>query len=267
MDAIDQLWAVARRRGPIDARQLLDALSSVDAADVERADERTKMLVRDAAAALRGFRATAADHAPRVSRLPKFSPPEPDSGDVGFPSLELRLMEPTDPAVLFDLLRDVGRRVHARCSLTVGGSLALMVDGLIIRSTEDIDVVDELPEAIRSEHALMHDLTRRYGLKLTHFQSHYLNEGWQRRVRSLGAFGSITAFRVDPIDVLVGKLFSSRTKDLDDVRLALPLVDRQTFVERVATTTARWRADEKLNAAAISNWYVISGEETLPPAR
>lgn len=267
MNAIDHLWAVTRRGRPIDARRLLDALANVDAADVERADERTKMLVRDAAAALRRFPATAPDHAARLDRLPPFAAPSADCGDVGFPSLELRMIEPTDPDVLFQMLRDLGQRVRTRCSLTVGGSLALMVDGLIARQTDDVDVVDELPEAIRSDHALMHEITRRYGLKLAHFQSHYLVDGWQQRVRSLGVFGSIAAFRVDPIDVLVGKLFSARTKDVDDVRLALPLVDRQAFVDRLSTTTARWRADEKLHAAAVSNWYVITGEASLPPAR
>lgn len=267
MNAIDQLWAVAKRRGPIDARRLLDALVAVDPRDVEHADERTKMLVRDAATALRNFPATDPAHADRANALPAFSPPEPDPMDRGFRTLELRLMEPTDPQSLIDLLQDLSRHVHGRCSLTIGGSLSLMIAGLLIRETDDIDVVDEVPAEIREQHDLLPELATDHGLRLAHFQSHYLPDGWQRRIGSIGVFGSITAFRVDPVDVLVGKLFSVRRKDTNDIRLVLPLIERQSFVDRIASSTTRWRADAKLLAAATSNWYVLTGEDTLPPAR
>lgn len=175
-------------------------------------------------------------------------------------------MEPTNPDVIFDMLRDLGRRVREPCSITVGGSFALMLEQLVVRRTDDVDLVDEVPATIRVEHDLLDTMARRYGIQLGHFQSHYLPSGWQRRVRSLGVFGSITAFRVDPIDVLVCKLFSRREKDFDDVRLALPLVDRQSFVDRVATATGPWRAIPAMAEIARSNWYVLTGENALPPA-
>ena len=267
MDAIDRLWAITKRRGPIDARRLLDALSAVDPRDVDDADERTKMLCRDAAAALRKFPATDPTHVGRARALPAFSPPEPDPMNRGFRTLELRLVEPTNPEVLFDMLRDLGRRVHQPCSIIVGGSFALMLEQLIVRQTDDVDVVDELPPAIRDEHDLRDNLARRYGIRFGHFQSHYLPGGWQQRVRSLGIFGSITAYQVDPIDVLVCKLFSRREKDFDDVRLALPLVDRQSFIDRVAMATGPWRAIPSMHEVAKSNWYVLTGEDDLPVAR
>ena len=175
-------------------------------------------------------------------------------------------MEATSAEDLFSLLRDLGRRVHQPSSITVGGSLALIVEDLISRTTNDIDVVNELPQVIRQEHVLIDELAQRYRLRLAHFQSHYLPDGYEQRVHSLGRFGSITAFRVDPLDVLTGKLFSARTKDLDDVRLALPLIDRASFVDRIARTTSRWRADDRLREAAERNWYILTGDETLPPA-
>ncbi len=65
----------------------------------------------------------------------------------------------------------------------------------------------------------MNGLVERYGLRLAHFQSHYLPDGWQRRVESFGVFGELAVFLVDPVDIAVGKLFSRRDKDLDDVRM------------------------------------------------
>lgn len=267
MSAIDELWAVATRGGPVDARRLLDALAAIDPRDVEVADERTRILCRDAGAAVRNFRATDPSFSRRANALPAFPPPEPDPMDRGFRTLEARLMEPTDPALLHEMLRDLGRRVREPCAITIGGSFTLMLDRLIVRRTDDVDVVDELPPAIRDQHDLLDQLARRYGIRIGHFQSHYLPRGWQRRVRSLGVFGSITASRVDPIDVLVCKLFSRREKDFDDVRLALPLVGREAFVDRVATSTGPWRAIPNMLETATRNWYVLTGEESLPPAR
>ena len=42
----------------------------------------------------------------------------------------------------------------------VGGSIALILPGYRERATTDIDVVDELPAEIRSQHALLDDLRK-----------------------------------------------------------------------------------------------------------
>ena len=60
---------------------------------------------------------------------------------------------------------------------------------LLERRTDDIDVEDEVPSEIRSRHDLLDQLAKSYGLRLTHFQSHYLPEGWQSRLHLLGVFG------------------------------------------------------------------------------
>ena len=51
-----------------------------------------------------------------------------------------------------------------------------------------MDVVNELPEVIRSDHNLVNDLAAKYDLRLAHFASHYLPNNWQNRTRSVGIF-------------------------------------------------------------------------------
>ena len=184
--------------------------------------------------------------------------------EKGFTLLGGRIVDATDPETLFQMLRDLGRRVQIETTLTIGGSLSLMMDALIIRKTDDVDLVDEVPAAIRNEHALLDELTSKYGLKLAHFQSHYLPEGWARRVRSVGKFGKVTAFRVDPLDVLAGKLFSSRPKDFGDIRSAWQLIDRDAWRDRIARCTTAFRGEGKMLVAALHNWYILTGEEQLP---
>jgi hypothetical protein len=111
---------------------------------------------------------------------------------------------------------------------------------------------------------LLEQLADRYRLQLTHFQSHYLPDGWAGRTESLGQFRLLSVRVVDALDVLAGKLFSRRTKDLDDVRLALPKIDRAAYRQRLATSTRAFRADAALLDAARRNWYVVTGEDELP---
>jgi hypothetical protein len=146
----------------------------------------------------------------------------------------------------------------------VGGSSALILLDLLSRKTEDIDVVDELPVSVRAEHALLQQLVARYGLRLAHFQSHYLPQGWQQRLRSFGRFGRLDVHLVDPIDIFVGKLFSSRMKDRDDLRALSPQLDRSAIVDRLSSSANTLAADPTLKANAENNWYIVYGQQ-LPP--
>ena len=128
------------------------------------------------------------------------------------------------------------------------------------RATKDIDIVDEVPEELRNQHRLLDDLALRYQLQLAHFQSHYLPSGWERRVRSLGAFGQLQVFIVDPYDIFVGKLFSMRTKDRADLNALASHLNRERVAERVRQSTAGLRGDPRLLDAAKQNWYVLFGE-------
>ena len=260
-------WQVVKRGGAVRAIDLLRAIA--DPATTNSAEYRTGLLVRDATRALAKLwgepvlrrRLEILKAPPSIIR--RLSDPSTD--EVGFPSLEFRTMETTNPDDVRSMLRELGRAIHQPTQLIIGGSIALIMDALIIHETEDIDVVDEVPEPIRREHELLAEYVKRYGLQITHFQSHYLPDGWRSRIKSLDRFGSIDVFLVDPYDILTGKLFSRRSKDLDHIRHALKLLDAATLRDRVARTTAAYRRDELLLEAGLKNWYILTGEADLPP--
>lgn len=264
-DMIDRAWQLARTPGPVDAEQLFDAVK--DPAVLRARDPRTRRLAADAFVALGGFwgsvelhKRLAACHIEQdVRTLVRDRGP-----DDGFATLRDRVMNATHPESVLQLLRELGTRLQTPIAIVVGGSIALMLESLIVRYTDDVDVVDEIPKPLRDEHELLASLAARYGLKLTHFQSHYLPDGWESRTRSLGQFGSMAVRVVDPIDILVGKLFSKRPKDLDDVRLAWPKIDQKAFRSRLVGSTNAFRADGSLAASAQANWYIVTGEESLP---
>jgi len=168
------------------------------------------------------------------------------------------------PDDVLALLRELSLHVHSPTRIVIGGSIALILRGQLSRSTEDIDLVDEIPAELRSEHKLLDDLSAEYGLRLAHFQSHYLPQGWEQRIVSVGAFGKLQVFAVDVYDIFVGKLFSARSKDRSDLRAILPNLDRQTLMARLRQTTAPFRSDSQLLDAATKNWFILTGEEKLP---
>jgi len=173
-------------------------------------------------------------------------------------------MNATAPDILLQLLRELGTHVLDPASVTIGGSLALMLDAPIVRHMDDVYLIHEIPEPLRREQALLASLAARYDLKFTLFQSHYLPEEWEKRTRSLGVYGKLTVRVIDSLDILAGKLFSRRTKDLDDVRLAFPRIDSVSLRERIRTSTTHFRRDASLLAAAMQNWYIVTGENQLP---
>jgi hypothetical protein len=261
------IWSLIRSGGAIDAQCLLEAL--VQAGSSLDADTRSRMLRRDVMAALMDYWGAA-----HLRRRLRWSGADelfdaafaqaPARQEGAFTTLRERLVNATNPDSLLQMLRELGTKITAPTSVTIGGSLTLMLDSLIARATDDADIVDEIPAPLRQEHALLDELTQRYGLKLTHFQSHYLPDGWRQRTRSLGRFGKIDAFVVDSLDVLAGKLFSKRTKDLDDIRAAWPLIDQSNFRDRLLHSTNSFRSDPDLVGAAQRNWYIITGEQNLP---
>ena len=68
---------------------------------------------------------------------------------------------------------------------------------------------------------------------------------------------------VDPYDVFLGKLFSSRSKDLDDLRMMAERLDKTKLTQQYVATTGALRADNQLRSAAKRNWYILFGE-SLP---
>ena len=254
------LWELARSGQPIDATALALAIAAQSA--LEDPDFRTELLIRDSLNAL-------SQHWGEP-RLRAWLGGQPESarirsiwrsplGPAGFPSLLRRIMDATRPETLLAFFRELGTRITRPARLNVGGSSSLILGGLLARHTDDIDVVDEVPADIRSNHDLLHELAWAYGLNLAQFQSHY-PANWQSRLRSLGEFGQLAVYVVDAYDMLVSKLTSARRKDRDDLRAVTPAVDKRTLAERLTREGAGLIAEPKLLENARANWYIVYGE-------
>ena len=129
-------------------------------------------------------------------------------------------------------------------------ALALQHLGDHTGGAEDIDLVDEVPATLREDPAALDRLAQRHGLRLTHFQSHYLPSGWKSRVTSIGVFGSLRAFAVSEDDVFLSKLFSSRERDRDDLRMLAPQLDRTHVAQLMQTDAKALLGEQKLRDAA-----------------
>ena len=255
------LWGLTSGRPWIDPTELAAALERQVAQNA--LDYRTRLLIRDSLDALSQHwgRQTleswlSQSQAGEVLRAIWRS----DLGAPGFPSLVQRIMQTLNPETVRQFLRELGSSLGRETRINVGGSIALILDGKLSRRTEDIDVVDEVPPEVRLEHELLARLASRYGLSVTHFQSHYLPSGWAERLHWVGEFGRLTVFLVDPYDIFVGKLFSAREKDLDDLRELAPQLDKEMIVRRLRDSAKLLRAEKKLAEEAARNWYVVYGE-------
>jgi hypothetical protein len=139
-------------------------------------------------------------------------------------------VDATSPDAIHSYLRELATHVHRPVRLVIGGSVALILEGLLSRSTEDIDIVDEVPAEVRQQHALLEQLRQDHGLQLAHFQSHFLPSGWEVRLHSLEPVGRVEVALVDRYDIFLGKLFSARRKDRNDLRTLLPVLDLETIL-------------------------------------
>jgi hypothetical protein len=246
---------------------LLDAVVE-EARGVRALDVRTRMLIKESLHALRErwgddvlhARVSAPDTPARLSDIvaEKFD-------KQGFPSLLRRTMETTKAETVLQFLRDLSGEINQPARIDIGGSTALILEGLLFRRTEDIDVVDEVPAPLRSKREVLARLAERYDLRLAHFQSHYLPNGWENRTHVLGRFGELEVRLVDALDIFVGKLFSRREKDLDDLRALAPQIDRAKIEERLQSAAECMLSDPALRANAEKNWWIVFGAK-LPNA-
>ena len=257
------LWSLVLDSISIDPTDLLQAIE----AEAGRADHdfRTRLLLRDSYFALKnkwGVERLRMRLSPTAAAAIDRLLTE-DLGEKGFSSLENRLMEHTRPETIERFLRELGSSVRESCSLHIGGSCGLILLGLLHCRTDDVDTVNEVPAPIRKNHELMERLITRYGLRLAHFQSHYLPDNWESRLKSFGVFGPLQVFLVDPVDIALGKLFSRREKDLDDVRSLLPAIGKLALKERLESSGKSLRSDPTLCQNAKRNWYILFGD-SLP---
>jgi hypothetical protein len=253
------LWDLAYSPA-IDAAALADAVAKQGASVLQ--DVRTRLLLRDSLRALQGhwgedrFRAWMSRQATHAA-LADLMRADPEQS--GFPSLSRRIVDAIRPETVLQFLRELSLHVDRPTRLAVGGSTALILRGLLVRHTEDIDVVDEVPTNLREQHDLLDALSARYGLRLTHFQSHYLPAGWEQRLRPFDVMGPLRVELVDEYDLFVGKLFSAREKDRDDLRSMLPLLDRTKIVERMQSSAGAMMNEPSLRDSAARNWFILCG--------
>jgi len=262
---VADLWGLVWGKPQVDPRALADAIERT--APQAGLDFRTRLLIRDASDALERHwgagrwegwlsRSPAREAIQTIRRE--------GLGEPGFPHLEGALMDLTDPEIVREYLRELGTALHHPTRMAIGGAIALILADRLSRATEDIDVVDEVPAELRKQHKLLEGLLQRYGLKLTHFQSHFLPSGWDRRTHSLAPFGRLQVDLVDELDIFLGKLFSAREKDRDDLRQLLRGLDRGQVLHRLQATCGSFLADANLRANAERNWYVLTGEALAP---
>ena len=182
---MDGLWAVARGSPYVDPNELARAVEEAAGAQFDSLDYRTRLLVRDGLEALRShwgaarFDAWFAQSPQRdaLKRLRANDTIASTPPDEGFPTLAGRLVNPTDRNTVMQLLRELSTHVTQPTRLVIGGSIAMLLAGHLARHTDDIDVVDELPASLRVQPDLLENLARRYGLRLAHFQSHFVGLG------------------------------------------------------------------------------------------
>lgn len=261
------LWTLTRCFPSIDPERLARAVEAAVEAG-EHLDFRTRLLVRDSVRALERHWGR-----PRLARWLRNNPVGPrieairqeDLGEVGFPSLEARIMADTDPDRVKMFLRDLGEKLTKSVRLEVGGSMALILTGYLSRGTEAIDVVDEVPAEIRQlKPRTLEPLTKRYGLQLAHFQSHYLPAEWKNRLRYLDEFGHLRVYLVDAYDVFLSKLFSGREKDRDDLIVLAKQLRKDVVRNRLRAYAAALSAEPSLRQHAVRNWAILYDGKQLP---
>jgi hypothetical protein len=256
-----RLWNLVLGRQWVDPRDLSAAVEE----QVRRRDldYRSRVLIRDSIKALRHYWGDE-----RVETWLKGSPVGeeieaisrgPWDDDRGFSSLMRRVMDVIKPDTIREYFYELSRHVRRPLRIAVGGSAALILPGYLARPTEDIDIVDEVPAEIRSQHALLAELQTRFGLELAHFQQHYLPMGWQNRLHYFDTFGELTVYLVDAHDIFLSKLFSIRTKDIDDLRALKPQLDKDTIARRLHDTCGSMLVAEPLRQRAADNWNMLYG--------
>ncbi len=181
--------------------------------------------------------------------------------DVKFPSLKERLMPDLSPTTIRQFLRELGSAIVHPATITIGGAASPILRRLLSRATDTVDVVDEVPAEIRAEREILQELSVRYGLHMTHIQSHYLPRDWESRTTDFGTFGKIQVRLVDALDIIAGKVYSARPKDLDDFRALSLNLNKQELRQRVLQGSSSLISSDQNRRQAVKNWYIVYGDD------
>jgi hypothetical protein len=255
-------WRLVWGQPYIDSRTLAAAIEQ-DLQREPRPDFRTRLLVRDAAVAIRSYWG-----APRFTQWLATSPVGPliraildeDLGETRFPAIRRRLVDSIDSTRLSRIFDLLGRAIHDRIEIHIAGSIPTLIKGLTARPTGDVDLVDEVPEEIRRQRAVLRKIETDFGLKLGHVQSHYLPAHWQDRRQWLGDFGGLRVYLVDEYDIFVSKLSSKKEKHQSDLSVLALELDKETARHRLLTDGRHFLDDPKLRPQIEENWRFIFQE-------
>jgi hypothetical protein len=255
-------WRLVWGQPYIDSRTLATAIEQDLQRDL-RPDFRTRLLVRDAAVALRSYwgaqRFTQwlanSSMGPRIRAIL-----DEDLGETGFSTIRRRLVDSIDSTQLSQIFELLGRAIHHRVEVHIAGSIPTLIKGLTARPTIDIDFVDEVPAEIRRQRTLLREIESEFGLKLAHVQSHYLPAHWQNRRQWLGDFGGLRVYLVDEYDIFVSKLSSKLKKHQLDLRVLALKLDKETARHRLLTDGRAFLDDPKLRPQIEENWRFIFQE-------
>ncbi|HQR43879.1 MAG TPA: hypothetical protein PLX97_14390, partial [Gemmatales bacterium] len=83
---------------------------------------------------------------------------------------------------------------------------------------------------------------------------------WENRAHWYGQYGNLTVSLVDATDIFLSKLFSIREKDMLDMEILLPQLDRQVILERLKHDCTILLDNETYRERATKNWYILTGE-------
>ena len=188
----DQLWDLTRHPGQIDTEALAAAIEAAAAPGVDDdRDFRTCVLIRDSICAL-------TDHWGWGKTLAWVAGPSNGAAIVqdckteserGFPSPRRRVVDTTKPEKIAEVLSEIGRVISKPTMLYVGGVAALVLNRVLARRVDAIEVVRPSPDELSGQGDWLDELERRYGLKVIQMPLNALPNGWVDRSRSIGAFG------------------------------------------------------------------------------
>jgi hypothetical protein len=255
-------WRLVWGQPYIDSRTLAAAIEQ-DLERNARPDFRTRLLVRDAAVAMRSFWGRR-----RFARWLAASPVgeqirailDEDLGETGFPAIRRRLVDGIDSPQIRQIFEMLGRGIHNSVEVHIAGSIPTLIKGLTARPTGDIDFVDEVPAEIRRQRTVLREIETEFGLKLAHVQSHYLPAHWQNRRHWLGDFGVLRVYLVDEYDIFVSKLSSTQKKHQLDLRVLALKLDKETARHRLLADGRSFLHDPKLRPQIEENWRFIFQE-------
>jgi hypothetical protein len=230
-------WQIVWGQPYIAAAQLAAAIEN-DLRHTPAPDFRTRLLVRDAAQAIKSYWGSKRfrewlSESPEEQRIRAIL--AEDLGRPGFRHIKRRLVTTISKDQLEQVFDLLGQRVPPRVEACIAGSIPSLIQGLTVRPSDDIDFVNEVPAAIRAQRGVLNQIKTRYGLTLGHVQAHDLPANWQTRRQYFGDFGGLRVYLVDVYDVFVSKLSSKQEKHKDDLRVMAPKLDKEKARHRLLT--------------------------------